>query len=136
MQASTHGLVRAEVLPWKVLNFWTRVGSLSISAIEHVSSRRNHKSRVKRTFCNKVPPRRVQRVVLAPRNIRAICLARTVLVRIRRTHCCLAVQRRVRADVAVPPVQNRSALLILLFPSGNIRVRVEDIKGLDVQDGE
>jgi len=57
-----------------------------------------------RTLGHQMPPRRIQRLVRAPGDIRAVRSTRTVLVDIRRAKRGLPVQSGIRAHIAPPPV--------------------------------
>jgi len=64
----------------------------------------NRRRKRGRTLGHQMPPRRIQRLVRAPGDIRAVRSTRAVLVDIRRAKLGLPVQSGISAHIAPPPV--------------------------------
>jgi hypothetical protein len=74
--------------------------------------REKGQSRRGRTLCYQMPPRRIQRVIRAPGNIRAVCSTRAILVDIRGAKLGLPVQAGERVYVTPPPVSMWSVISV------------------------
>jgi hypothetical protein len=144
---------RTDCLLWKSVNVWSKKtsvgqqrgagdganrvpqrGSGSAPSLGEKGSERKcggNKRSERLTLSHQVPPRRIQRVIHAPSNIRAVRRTRAVLVDIRRTKLGLSVQPGVRAYIAPPPA---SRMVIPVHPALELayysRVRIEDVECL------
>ena len=66
----------------------------------------NRRRKRGRTFGNQMPPRRIERLVRAPGDIRAVRGTRAVLIDICGAKLGLPVQPGIRAHIAPPPVSH------------------------------
>jgi hypothetical protein len=131
-----HQPVKQRAETWEIYAPQRAPGSIPFLGAKKKESERKYRekgqSRRGRTMCYQMPPRRIQRVIRAPGNIRAVCSTRAVLVDIRGAELGLPVQAGERVYVTPPPASMWSVISVhsALEVAYYSRVRIEDVECL------